>query len=157
MLLLLLQRAPDGFVAQRQFGDARADGIGNGVGDRRRPGCDRRLADAARPVRPVRRAVLDEVYFDRRQHVGPRQRVVHKARRQQFAVLVVAHRFIKAPAEALRDAQLAMINGQVYTENGQLVWPGGSLPLPPDLVVDRRQDLSHPFYWAAFTLVGSPW
>lgn len=60
-------------------------------------------------------------------------------------------------AEALRDAQLAMINGQVYTENGQLVWPGGSLPLPPDLVVDGRQNLSHPFYWAAFTLVGSPW
>ena len=60
-------------------------------------------------------------------------------------------------AEALRDAQLAMINGQVYTENGQLVWPGGSLPLPPDLVVDGRQDLSHPFYWAACTLVGSPW
>jgi filamentous hemagglutinin family protein len=62
-------------------------------------------------------------------------------------------------AEALRDAQLAMINGQVYTENGQLAWPGGSLPLPlpPDLVVDERQNLSHPFYWAAFTLVGSPW
>jgi CHAT domain-containing protein len=60
-------------------------------------------------------------------------------------------------AEALRQAQLAMIRGQVYTESGQLIWPGGALTLPPDLVVDGRQDLSHPFYWAAFTMVGSPW
>ncbi len=60
-------------------------------------------------------------------------------------------------AAALRDAQLAMVRGEIYTENGQLVWPGGSLALPPDLVIDGRQDLSHPFYWAAFTMVGSPW
>ncbi|MBD2113162.1 MULTISPECIES: CHAT domain-containing protein [Cyanophyceae] len=60
-------------------------------------------------------------------------------------------------AEALREAQLAMVRGQVYTENGQLIWPSGSLALPPDLVIDGRQDLSHPFYWAAFTMVGSPW
>jgi CHAT domain-containing protein len=60
-------------------------------------------------------------------------------------------------AGALRDAQLAMVQGQIYTENGQLIWPGGSLALPPDLVIDGRQDLRHPFYWAAFTMVGSPW
>ncbi|MGF1567121.1 MAG: CHAT domain-containing protein [Nodosilinea sp.] len=60
-------------------------------------------------------------------------------------------------AEALRQAQLAMIRGEVYTESGQLIWPSGTLSLPPDLAVDGRQDLSHPFYWAAFTMVGSPW
>ena len=59
--------------------------------------------------------------------------------------------------EALRQAQLAMINRQVLIESDQLRWTGGSTPLPPELVSDETAILSHPFHWAAFTLVGSPW
>jgi CHAT domain-containing protein len=60
-------------------------------------------------------------------------------------------------AATLRQAQLAMIHGQVYRDNGQLVLPDQVFPLPSQLMTTRRQDFSHPFYWAAFTMVGSPW
>ncbi|MBE9114540.1 CHAT domain-containing protein [Lusitaniella coriacea LEGE 07157] len=59
-------------------------------------------------------------------------------------------------AEALRQAQLAMIRGEVRFEEGQLITPGGNFPLPPELQV-RTLDLSHPYYWSAFTMIGSPW
>jgi CHAT domain-containing protein len=69
-------------------------------------------------------------------------------------------------ADALRSAQLAMLNGQIFIQANQLHWPDGSAPLPadPNLVLTstapdftQPQDLSHPFYWAAYELVGSPW
>ena len=31
------------------------------------------------------------------------------------------------------------------------------IPLPPELQGWENRDLSHPYYWAGFTLVGSPW
>lgn len=60
-------------------------------------------------------------------------------------------------AEALREAQLAMIQGEIYTNNGQLVSPAGTETLPSELNWNGQQDFSHPFFWSAFTLVGSPW
>ena len=60
-------------------------------------------------------------------------------------------------AEALQQAQLSMIRGEVRLAEGQLVSNKGSIPLPPQLVKLGNKDLSHPFYWSAFTLVGSPW
>ena len=60
-------------------------------------------------------------------------------------------------AEALRQAQLAMINGDVSIEGSQLRWQAGQTQLPPVLSRQGSQELSHPFFWAAFTLVGSPW
>ncbi|MEM9766904.1 MAG: CHAT domain-containing protein [Cyanobacteria bacterium P01_D01_bin.71] len=60
-------------------------------------------------------------------------------------------------AEALRQAQLAMLRGEVTVENGVLAWSDGSEPLPEDLVNLRFGNTQHPYYWAAFTLVGSPW
>jgi len=70
------------------------------------------------------------------------------------------HSPIPLKAEALRQAQIAMLRGQVRIENGQLRKGGieEGLPLPPELV-KRQQNtsLSHPSYWAAFTVIGSPW
>ncbi|MGF1458302.1 MAG: CHAT domain-containing protein [Leptolyngbyaceae cyanobacterium] len=60
-------------------------------------------------------------------------------------------------AEALRQAQLAMLRGEVTVTDGQLVWNGGTVPLPENLANLRFGDTRHPYYWAAFTLVGSPW
>ncbi|MEQ9373470.1 MAG: CHAT domain-containing protein [Coleofasciculus chthonoplastes F3-SA18-01] len=59
--------------------------------------------------------------------------------------------------EALRQAQLAMIRGEVRLENGQLVTPNQTIPLPPQLADLPDRELTHPYYWSAFTLVGSPW
>jgi filamentous hemagglutinin family protein len=60
-------------------------------------------------------------------------------------------------AEGLREAQLAMLRGEVRVENGMLVTPGGSFALPPELTDARERDLTHPFYWSGFTMIGSPW
>jgi CHAT domain-containing protein len=64
-------------------------------------------------------------------------------------------------AEALRKAQLAMIQGQVRIEGNQLIGSNGSVAIPPQLVTYLQQNvlgnLSHPFYWAPFTMIGSPW
>ncbi|MEW6494956.1 MAG: CHAT domain-containing protein, partial [Cyanobacteriota bacterium] len=62
-------------------------------------------------------------------------------------------------AEALRRAQLAMLRGQMRVENGQLqgLEQLGSIPLPPELTRRGNNDFSHPYYWAAFTMIGSPW
>ncbi|MGC9502741.1 CHAT domain-containing protein [Baaleninema sp.] len=60
-------------------------------------------------------------------------------------------------AEALRRAQVAMWRGEVRIENGQLLYSGGTIPLPPDLGPFRDRTLDHPYFWAAFTAIGSPW
>ncbi|MEH1803291.1 MAG: CHAT domain-containing protein [Nostoc sp.] len=59
-------------------------------------------------------------------------------------------------AEALRQAQVAMAKGQIYIKNGQVQGLGvvGNLPLPAD---SADESLTHPYYWAGFTMVGNPW
>lgn len=59
-------------------------------------------------------------------------------------------------AEALRQAQIAMLNGKLRIEQGQLRTSRGPVALPPALA-EASEDLSHPFYWAAFSTIGSPW
>jgi len=62
-------------------------------------------------------------------------------------------------AEALRQAQVAMLKGEASIENGVLIFPGefGRVPLPPELSYIENRNLSHPYYWSAFTTIGSPW
>jgi probable HAF family extracellular repeat protein len=62
-------------------------------------------------------------------------------------------------AEALRRSQIAMLRGQVRLENGKLRGLNklGEISLPPELAARGNHDLSHPFYWAGFTMIGSPW
>ncbi|MBD1920027.1 CHAT domain-containing protein, partial [Microcoleus sp. FACHB-831] len=60
-------------------------------------------------------------------------------------------------AEALRRAQLALLKGEVRLEGGKLHGSGENFSLPPELVQLGDKNLSHPYYWAAFTMIGSPW
>ena len=62
-------------------------------------------------------------------------------------------------AEALKQAQLAMLQGKVSFVSGQLRGSEVSVSLPPALtrLNIEQQDLSHPFYWAGFTMIGNPW
>jgi CHAT domain-containing protein len=63
-------------------------------------------------------------------------------------------------AEALRQAQITMLKGPKYSEIGQLlesVHKEGVI-LPPELeALEDNKDLSKPYYWAAFMMVGNPW
>ncbi len=60
-------------------------------------------------------------------------------------------------AEALRQAQIAMIKGNIRIENGQLVTNQSRTPLPPELANLNTRNLTHPYYWSSFTMIGSPW
>ncbi|MDZ8086264.1 MAG: CHAT domain-containing protein, partial [Nostoc sp. DedQUE12b] len=59
-------------------------------------------------------------------------------------------------AEALRQAQVAMVKGQIYVKDGQVqgLKVVENLPLPAD---SADESLMHPYYWAGFTMVGNPW
>jgi CHAT domain-containing protein len=59
-------------------------------------------------------------------------------------------------AEALRQAQIAMIQGKVRIQDGQLLTSRGSVSLPAEIALSNNT-LSHPYYWAAFMIIGSPW
>ena len=66
----------------------------------------------------------------------------------------------KIKAEALRQAQIAMINGEVTVSDGELRGSGstrGGVQLPSSLASLEDTNLSHPYYWSGFTLIGSPW
>jgi CHAT domain-containing protein len=60
-------------------------------------------------------------------------------------------------AEGLRQAQLAMLKGQVYIKGSQLVAGSKSVPLPAELAQLEDTKFEHPYFWAGFTLIGSPW
>ncbi|MDE5110355.1 MAG: CHAT domain-containing protein, partial [Trichodesmium sp. St7_bin2_1] len=66
---------------------------------------------------------------------------------------------VNIKAEGLRQAQLAMLQGEVVITGGELRGSGtlGGVKLPQDLQNVENQNLSHPYYWAGFTIVGSPW
>ncbi|MDY6940454.1 MAG: CHAT domain-containing protein [Cyanobacteriota bacterium] len=60
-------------------------------------------------------------------------------------------------AEALRQAQLAMLRGEVRIENGEMVGNELRIPLAHPSNGSSNADFSHPYYWSAFTTIGSPW
>jgi CHAT domain-containing protein len=61
-------------------------------------------------------------------------------------------------AEALRQTQLAMLEGRVRIEENQIITSRGDrIPFPEGVTPDPDLDLGHPHYWSAFTLIGSPW
>ncbi len=60
-------------------------------------------------------------------------------------------------AEALRQAQLALLRGETRFVEGELAVGDRRFPLPPELQDLTIDDLTHPYYWSAFTAIGSPW
>ncbi|GAB4537976.1 MAG: hypothetical protein Tsb0014_27240 [Pleurocapsa sp.] len=61
-------------------------------------------------------------------------------------------------AEALRKAQLAMLNKNISLESGKLRSSEFDVSLPPELNNDvGLENINHPFYWAGFTIIGNPW
>jgi filamentous hemagglutinin family protein len=66
-------------------------------------------------------------------------------------------RSTRIKAEALRQAQLALAKGKIVVAQGRLKGPdfGDGIQLPTGNTGDRA--LTHPYYWAAFTMIGSPW
>ncbi|MEM9808585.1 MAG: CHAT domain-containing protein, partial [Cyanobacteria bacterium P01_D01_bin.56] len=61
-------------------------------------------------------------------------------------------------ATALRQAQLAMAQGELHFSDGTLYGlEGQALAHFPELEYHGRWNFEHPFYWSTYTLVGSPW
>ncbi|MTJ07615.1 CHAT domain-containing protein [Anabaena sp. UHCC 0204] len=60
-------------------------------------------------------------------------------------------------AEALRQAQIAMLTGEVRIQDGKLRISRGDVNLPPLLKRIGNKDLQHPYFWSAFTMIGNPW
>jgi filamentous hemagglutinin family protein len=60
-------------------------------------------------------------------------------------------------AEALRQAQLAMLKGEVKVEGGVIRSSRGKVALPSGSNNQEVLTFQHPYYWASFTLIGSPW
>ncbi len=63
----------------------------------------------------------------------------------------------KIKSEALRKAQIAMIQGKVKLTQGKLESSRGGMLLPLSLGEIGEPNLTHPYYWAAFSSIGSPW
>ncbi|MFP4099523.1 CHAT domain-containing protein, partial [Coleofasciculus sp.] len=63
---------------------------------------------------------------------------------------------VSIKAEALRQAQLALLRSQVRIESSQLVGTSRNISVAKSLVNPPESNLSHPYYWAGFTLIGNP-
>jgi len=58
--------------------------------------------------------------------------------------------------EALRQAQLALLRGQVRLESGALrLSENLRIPLPPELANRGNQSFAHPYFWSAYTMIGN--
>ncbi|TVQ57117.1 MAG: CHAT domain-containing protein [Spirulina sp. DLM2.Bin59] len=62
-------------------------------------------------------------------------------------------------ADALRQAQLAMLRGDVAIANDQIQTRGGNIDLTSEILdfTQEGQTFTHPYYWAAYTLIGNAW
>ncbi len=59
-------------------------------------------------------------------------------------------------AEALREAQLALLRHQTE-DKLQVALRSQQVRMPEEVAQLAKVNLSHPYYWAAFTLIGNPW
>ena len=79
------------------------------------------------------------------------------------AYFIQFYRYLDAgmpKAMAMQATQLAMANGSLRVEGEQLLAADGSVllrNLTPSQQSRMEAGLSHPFYWAGITLLGTPW
>lgn len=66
-------------------------------------------------------------------------------------------RTTQTKVEALRQAQIAMLKGNIHIENGNLITAHNKTLLPTEVADMRNSSFTHPIYWSAFTLIGNPW
>ena len=65
-------------------------------------------------------------------------------------------RTARIKTEAMREAQLGMLKGQVRVENGHLVLSDHRrIALPSELAIGDRRILSHPYYWSGYITIGN--
>ena len=60
-------------------------------------------------------------------------------------------------SEALRKAQLSMLQQKVYVEGTEVKGSDIDITLPANTSQEELQNFDHPFYWAGFTIIGNPW
>jgi CHAT domain-containing protein len=60
-------------------------------------------------------------------------------------------------SEALRKAQLNMLQQKVYVKNNEVIGSKVPVTLPSSANEVELQNFDHPFYWAGFTIIGNPW
>lgn len=76
-----------------------------------------------------------------------------------LALMVEFYRQLKTATtktEALRKAQLALLQKQVRIQGSQLELSNRqAVPLAPRFVVETDQPFSHPYFWSAYTMVGN--
>lgn len=61
-------------------------------------------------------------------------------------------------AEALRQAQIAMLEGRVRFEGDRLYSESSNFSLRSEGINENQtRDFKHPYFWSVFTLIGSPW
>ena len=59
-------------------------------------------------------------------------------------------------AEALRQAQLSLLRGEVRLKNDKLIGDDFEFDVPPEIAA-QNLDLTHPQFWSAFAIIGNPW
>jgi CHAT domain-containing protein len=59
-------------------------------------------------------------------------------------------------SEALRKSQIAMLKNQITTQN-EIAAVSRAGTISTNLEMIQNTDFSHPYFWAAFTIIGNPW
>ncbi|MEM9137527.1 MAG: CHAT domain-containing protein [Cyanobacteria bacterium P01_F01_bin.42] len=70
------------------------------------------------------------------------------------------HQLPQAPtrAIALQQAQLRLLRGEVRVGDNRLLHAQrGSRSLPSAIALGQNADFTHPYFWAGFTMISSPW
>lgn len=69
------------------------------------------------------------------------------------------HQLPQTPTKAiaLQQAQLKLLNGDIHVGDNQLHSQRGPRSLPNAIALGETKNFSHPYFWAGFTMLSSPW